>query len=175
MRCNPDRRAAARALVAMVAMVVVVTLLAGAAGAARAAGPVAPAVHAFDANSWAALQRQLPRPAIVVFTTTDCAHCPAVLEQIDHLRRARKPQPLLVTVVMDVSPDEADLLAAPHYRLADRLMAFDGEPVRLRYGVDPRWIGVTPYVALLAVGAQAPRFVMGAPGKADWAVFDAGR
>jgi hypothetical protein len=74
-----------------------------------------------------------------------------------------------------VSPDDADLLTAPHYRLADRLMAFDGEPVRLRYGVDPRWIGVTPYVALLAVGAPAPRFVMGAPGKADWAALDAGR
>jgi hypothetical protein len=136
-------------------------------GAAAATAPLT--LHAFDAQSWAALQRQLPRPAIVVFTTTDCAHCPAVVEKIDQIRRSRQPQAMLVTVIMDISPDDADQLESPHYRLADRVMAFDGEPVRLRYAVDPRWIGVTPYIALLANGAAKPKFVMGAPTGADWA------
>jgi hypothetical protein len=141
-------------------------------GATTKPGPAATApltLHAFDAQSWAALQRQLPRPAIVVFTTTDCAHCPAVVEKIDHIRRSRQPQAMLVTVIMDIGPDDADQLESPHYRLADRVMAFDGEAVRLRYAVDPRWIGVTPYIALLANGAPKPKFVMGAPTGADWA------
>jgi hypothetical protein len=140
--------------------------------AARPGAVATPApltLHAFDAQSWAALQRQLPRPAIVVFTTTDCAHCPAVVEKIDQIRRGRQPQAMLVTVVMDIGPDDADQLESPHYRLADRVMAFDGEAVRLRYGVDPRWIGVTPYIALLPNGAAKPKFVMGAPTGADWA------
>jgi hypothetical protein len=142
----------------------------GAAAKPGAAAVTAPlTLHAFDAQSWTALQRQLPRPAIVVFTTTDCAHCPAVVEKIDQIRRSRQPQAMLVTVVMDIGPDDADQLESPHYRLADRVMAFDGEAVRLRYAVDPRWIGVTPYIALLANGAVKPKFVMGAPTGADWA------
>jgi hypothetical protein len=46
-------------------------------------------------------------------------------------------------------------------------MAFEGAAARLRFGIDPRWMGVTPYTALLPRG-EATRFVMGPPEAADW-------
>lgn len=145
------------------------TALSGAFSAAVAAPK---AVEAFDATTWAALQ-QARQPLAVVFSTTDCSHCPAVVEQLARSVRAQHGGARLVTVVMDVSPGEADaaLLATAHYRQADRLLAFDGPAAALRHQVNPSWRGVTPYVALLRPG-QPAKFVMGPPSAQevkDWA------
>lgn len=125
------------------------------------------AVEAFDATTWPALQ-QARQPMAVVFTTTDCSHCPAVVEQLAQTVQQRRDGARLITVVMDMPPGEADaqLLATAHYRRCDRLMAFDGPVATLRYQVNPAWRGVTPYVALLRPG-QPVKFVMGAPSAQD--------
>ena len=116
--------------------------------------------------------------AIVVFTSTDCAHCPAALAEIEHQRRrlagAGRVSAELRVVVMDAEPADDELLQHAPYRVADRLLAFDGPANRLRHAVNPRWIGVTPYVALLPAEG-APTFVMGVPDAATWAAWATGR
>lgn len=148
------------------------TALSGAFSAAVAAPK---AVEAFDATTWPALQ-QARQPLAVVFTTTDCSHCPAVVEQLARSLRAQRGGARLVTVVMDVSPGEADaeLLSTAHYRRADRLLAFDGSAAALRHQVNPAWRGVTPYVALLRPG-QPVTFVMGPPSAQDLKDWGAAR
>lgn len=158
--CCPDRRRGLAALLLGLA--------------AASAVPAAPrAVEAFDADTWPALRAEVQarqRPLLVVFTATWCAVCPEVVAQLARdARRQRSGVPLVVAVA-DLAPGEADarLLAAPYYGGADRLMAFDGPAAALRHGVDPRWRGVTPYVAWLAPG-QPPQFVPGAPDAAQTA------
>ncbi len=123
-------------------------------------------VEAFNLQSWQALQTGLKTPAIVVFSTTDCAHCPAVLSQLAQSPLRRRAQ--LIAVVMDLAPGEADaaLLGNAHYQLADRLMAFDGQAPALRYGVNKSWRGVTPYLLLFKPGTP-PQWVTGPPSDAQ--------
>ena len=123
-------------------------------------------VEAFNPQSWQALQTGLKTPAIVVFSTTDCAHCPAVLSQLAQSPLRRRAQ--LIAVVMDLAPGEADaaLLGNDHYQLADRLMAFDGQAPALRYGVNKSWRGVTPYLLLFKPGTP-PQWVTGPPSDAQ--------
>ncbi len=137
-------------------------LLSGAAVAAPRA------VEAFDGAAWQGLQAGLKRPTAVVFSTTDCVHCPAVIEALHRDIRQRKLNAALLVVVMDVAPGEADasVLQNPEYRLADRLFAFTGQAPAIRHAVDPRWRGVTPYVSFLAPNRQA-RAVIGPPSAAD--------
>ena len=99
-----------------------------------------------------------------MFTTTDCAYCPAVLQQLADEIRQRKLDAALVAVVMDVGPgqDDARLLDDPHHRDVDRLLAFSGQGPALRHAVNPAWRGVTPYIVFLAKGA-APKWVTGPP------------
>lgn len=135
--------------------------------AASAAAP-ARRVEPFDLSTWPQLARTSQRPTVVVFSTTDCSHCPAVLKDLHAHRARQKLQAPLVAVVMDVAPggDDAGLLANPHYASAQRLLAFDGQPAALRHAVNPSWRGVTPYVALLRPGA-APTFALGMPSEAQ--------
>jgi hypothetical protein len=105
-------------------------------------------VERFDASTWARMQKQLPRPAAVVFTATWCANCPAIIERLAQALRKRRLAPQVIAVVIDEANSEK-LLSSPHYASALRLFAFDGDETRLRYGVDARWRGVTPYTALL--------------------------
>lgn len=138
------------------------TLAALIAGASAHAGPKQ--VEAFDAPAWQALQ-SAGKPAVLVFSTTDCAHCPAVFKQLGQQIRQRQLKAPLVAVVMDVAPgeDDAGLLASQaHHGPADRLMAFAGQAQALRHAVDPAWRGVTPYVVFLAPGAP-PVKVLGQP------------
>lgn len=133
------------------------------------AGVAAPrSVEVFDADAWPALKAAQKLPTAVVFSTTDCVHCPAVIEQLVQDLRQRRARGSVIAVVMDVSPGESDaqLLADPHYRKVDRLFAFSGQAARLRFGVDPKWRGVTPFVALLMPGG-AVRFVTGPPSAAQ--------
>jgi thiol-disulfide isomerase/thioredoxin len=131
------------------------------------AGAAPPSVERFDAVAWERLQKELPRPAVVVFTATYCASCPAVLEKLSRTLEARERKGEVVAVVIDEA-DERELLGSKHYVHASRLFVFDGNEASLRYRVDPRWRGVTPYVALLP--AQGPlQFVPGTPTDAQLA------
>lgn len=125
-------------------------------------------VEAFRAEEWQQLQAQLKQPAIVVFSSTDCAHCPGVLQDLAANRQRQRLKVPVIAVVMDQEPgsDDAALLANPHYRRADRLMAFEGQSAALRYAVNPQWRGMTPYIALLKPGT-AVRFIIGPPDAAE--------
>lgn len=115
----------------------------------------------FDVTTWARLQAQLPRPAIVVFSTTYCPNCPEVFESLAKSIAQRRMKAPLVAVVMDGAGQPA-LAGQPHYRRADRIFVFQGSEVALRHSVDPRWRGVTPYVALLSRDSP-PVFIAGRP------------
>jgi len=124
------------------------------------------AAQAFETGTWAELQRQLPRPAIVVFTTSHCPNCPEVFETLLRERQQRRPKAPVVAVLMDPAGDP-ESTRQPHLRRADRLFAFHGSQQALRYSVDPAWRGVTPYVALLPQGGSAV-FVAGTPSSEHW-------
>lgn len=126
-----------------------------------AAGAAPREVETFDVSTWQSLQ-QVQRPTAVVFTTTDCAHCPAVIAALADEAR-RRADASVVAVVMD---GEAANVADAHYRPADRLFAFEGQAARLRHSVDPGWRGMTPYVALLSPG-RPPVWVLGRPSPAQ--------
>ncbi|WP_374674379.1 hypothetical protein [Ideonella sp.] len=159
----------------MAARGLVVAALVSVAAAAVCAAPPA-RVEALADGDWSRLHAAVAAPAVVVFTTTDCAHCPAAIARLGAAVRQRGAGARLWVVVMDVPPgqDDAALLADAHHAPADRLFAFAGEPARLRHQVNPAWRGVTPYVAWLAP-AQAPRFVTGAPPEAEVRAWAAGR
>lgn len=129
---------------------------------ATAATAAPPAVLPFATNTWSELARSPSRPLAVVFSTTECTHCPAVIASLaDAIRKARS-KARLVVVVMDGAGQEEALRADRHYRQADGLYAFDGDAMALRYQVNPAWRGLTPYVALIpATGETA--FHTGAP------------
>lgn len=130
------------------------------------------AVEVFDRPAWGALQAGLTAPAIVVFTATYCAHCPAVMAQLAQDKRRLQPSAQLIAVVMDAVPgdDDAKLLRDPHHRPLDRLFAFQGQAAALRHAVDPSWRGITPYVAFLHPG-EPPRWVTGPPKAQDLAAW----
>lgn len=120
------------------------------------------AIRPFGAETWNELGRSPARPLVVVFSTTDCGHCPKVIEGIaDDIRRTRARARLAV-VVMDGAGQEDVLRGDSHYRRADALYAFDGDAMALRHKVNPAWRGMTPYVALIAADG-AIRFHLGAP------------
>jgi len=126
-------------------------------------------VERFDDAAWQRLQQELPRPAAIVFAATYCANCPTVLEKLSSILRERGIETDVVAVVIDEA-DERELLNSKHYRHASRLFLFDGNEASLRYRVDPRWRGVTPYVALLPAQGQ-PQFVAGVPDDAQLAAW----
>ena len=57
------------------------------AGAAHAAGRI----ESFDTGSWQRLQQDLPRPAVVVFSSTDCGHCPGTIAALAAQLQQRAP------------------------------------------------------------------------------------
>lgn len=118
-------------------------------------------IEAFNQQTWQRMQKELPRPAAVIFSTTDCAHCPAIIAAMAEQIKARKPQVPLIVVVMD-GDGLADLLQEPHYQAVNRLFVFKGSSAALQFGISPNWRGVTPYIALLP-GAGELKLVMGKP------------
>ena len=155
---------------AFVGLVVAGLALAGSALAAPRA------VEAFGTETWKSLQAAVRQPTVVVFTATWCATCPVVMEDLVAQLRQRKVKAAVLAVVMDVAPGDNDaaLVRNPHYRLADRLFAFDGQAPAIRDRVDPRWRGAAPYVVLLSPHA-APRLSTGMPSDADLAAWAAAR
>jgi hypothetical protein len=125
------------------------------------------AVKDFDKATWTQMTTLLPKPCVVVFTTTDCSFCPAVIDALAReLRQKGKARTGLFVVVMDGAGQADALLANAHYRRADGLYAFSGQDLALRYSVNPEWRGLTPYVAMLPRNGT-PRFVTGQPSPAE--------
>ncbi len=149
-------------------------LIALAAGWQVAAAPRG--IEPFAAGTWPALQASLKKPTLVVFSSTSCGNCPAVMEQLSAELRRRRVDGTLMAVVTDMAPgeDDAHLLRQAHYRVAERLFAFDGQAPALRHAVNPAWRGATPYVGLLVPG-QPVRWVTGAPSAADLDAWAAAR
>lgn len=139
-------------------LILVGSLLAGA--MSTYAAPAA--VQRFDSHTWLNVQRASTRPQAVVFSTTDCSHCPAAISKIAAVLRKSPANPRLAVVVMDGQGQEASLRTAKHYRVADALYVFDGDAVHLRYGVNPDWRGLTPYVVLLPTSGT-PSYFNGVP------------
>lgn len=121
-------------------------------------------VEGFDLTAWNTLKTGVRKPTVVVFTATYCAHCPAVFDQVARAIAQKQLNMDLLGVVMDRSPgdDDAALLANAHYKQTARLFAFDGQAQALRYAVDPKWRGVTPYIAVLSP-KRPPRILIGMP------------
>jgi thiol-disulfide isomerase/thioredoxin len=141
------------------------SLSCGAALAACQAHAAPATVERFEQNTWQQLQHTLPRPAAVVFTATYCASCLAVLAQVNEALRKHALARPVIAVVIDESSDEA-LLSSHHYTAASRLFRFADNEARLRYRVDPRWRGETPYVVLLSPNKPAT-FIAGMPNEAQ--------
>ncbi len=167
-RCATDgatrgkTRSTTRRMSAWLAPLLAGLLAVGSLGPATAAAPAtSTAIQAFTAERWQQLL-STERPAAVVFSTTDCAYCPAAIDTLAKELRASRRKAKLMVVVMDGAGQEAVLRKDPHYRHADRIYVFEGNPTALRYAVDPQWRGMTPYVALIARPGE-PAFFIGTP------------
>ena len=133
--------------------------------AALPAQAAANRIEAFDGQSWQRFQSELPRPSAIVFSTTDCTHCPTTIASIaQQLKQRKTPVPLIV-VVMD-GEQQPGLLQDPHYRQASRLFVVKGQTAALQYAVNPKWRGITPYVALLPQAGDV-KLVLGNPSTPD--------
>ena len=118
-------------------------------------------VEPFDKSTWPTLINDKRQPAIIVFSSVSCTHCPGAIERLAARRAASQSATRLYVVLMDSEHDSA-ALSSPHHRLADRLFAFRGRSQPLQYLVNPDWRGMTPYIAYID-GKSAVRFVLGEP------------
>jgi predicted membrane-bound spermidine synthase len=121
-------------------------------------------VEYFQSTTWTKFQSELPKPHIVVFSTTDCGHCPDVVLEISKAIKAGGKKVYLSVVVMDGLSHLDYLLSAPHYLVADKVFAFDGQANAIRHAVNPSWRGLTPYVALIPSRGEVD-FILGNPSK----------
>lgn len=126
-------------------------------------------VETFDKSSWSALLGDKRQPAMIVFSSVSCTHCPSTIERLAARRAASQSATRLYIVLMD-SEDDLAALGIPHHRLADRLFAFRGRAQPLQYLVNPDWRGMTPYIAYVD-GKSAVRFVLGEPDDRTLAVW----
>lgn len=116
-------------------------------------------IESFDGHTWQRWQKELPRPAAVVFSTTDCSHCPAVIAALSEQLKSRHIP--VIVVVMD-GEGVSDLLEEAHYAPAKRLFVFTGQTTALQYSISPLWRGITPYIALFPRLGEA-QLVLGKP------------
>lgn len=118
-------------------------------------------VEIFDKSTWPALLSDKRQPAMIVFSSVSCTHCPATIERLAARRSASQSATRLYVVLMD-SEDDTAALGNPHHRLVDRVFAFQGRTQSLQFMVSPDWRGMTPFIAY-ADGKGGVRFVMGDP------------
>lgn len=135
-----------------------------------ASAAAAAAILPFGADTWSELQRSSARPMVVVFSTTDCTHCPGVIDGLAAAIKKSRSKVRLAVVVMDGAGQEKALRADRHYRNANLLYAFDGDATALRFKVNPDWRGLTPYVALIPAAGEV-RFHTGSPPSAAVRAF----
>jgi hypothetical protein len=118
-------------------------------------------VARFDKSTWSTLLSSHRQPAMIVFSSVSCTHCPGAIERLAARRASSQSATRLYVVLMD-SEDDVAALSSPHHRLADRLFAFRGRAQPLQYAVNPDWRGMTPYIAYID-GKGGVRFVLGEP------------
>ena len=126
-------------------------------------------VEPFDQSTWRSLTNKQEQPALVIFTSVTCIHCPAAIKRLAAKRSAIAPHIPLVVVSMDADSN-AVLLQDPHYAPADRLFLFRGRSQALQFSVNPEWRGMTPYVGFID-SRGGVRFSLGEPKDAvlsDW-------
>lgn len=121
----------------------------------------------FDSATWRAMKEARGTPTIVVFTALDCAYCAAEVDRIKKLLSSRERRDVLLVVVATDGLDGAQgLLDSGKYGGVARMYYFATDELRLRYVVDPRWRGETPYIAVLS-GSGPARFAVGHVKEAD--------
>lgn len=125
----------------------------------------APKVLVFDQSTWATWQQQKKRPHVLVFSRSDCAHCPAVLKQIALELKQRHLKAGLGVVLMDGIEVAQAIADEPYYKVVNQFYAASVDETKLRYAINPTWPGITPYVAIMDKRGQL-HFVMGPPSKA---------
>ena len=118
-------------------------------------------VEPFDQSTWRSLTNKQEQPALVIFTSVTCIHCPAAIKRLAAKRSAIAPHIPLVVVSMDADSN-AVLLQDPHYAPADRLFLFRGRSQALQFSVNPEWRGMTPYVSFID-SRGGVRFSLGEP------------
>lgn len=118
-------------------------------------------VELFDQATWRTLVSKQEQPALVVFTSVTCIHCPAAIKRLAAKRSAIASHIPLVVVSMDAESN-ASLLQDPHYAPADRLFLFRGRSQALQFSVNPEWRGMTPYVGFIDSRGSV-RFSLGEP------------
>ena len=126
-------------------------------------------VEPFDQSTWRSLTNKQEQPALVIFTSVTCIHCPAAIKRLAAKRSAIAPHIPLVVVSMDADSNAA-LLQDAHYAPADRLFLFRGRSQALQFSVNPEWRGMTPYVGFID-SRGGVRFSLGEPKDAvlsDW-------
>lgn len=116
-------------------------------------------INAFTAETWSQMLKTIPRPAVIMFTSSDCTHCPGTLK---NLRRIREEQRLKWSLsIVQIDEEAYDFGDAN-----DARWRFAGNIQRLQYSVNPKWRGITPYIVLLHSDGGT-EFILGAPGKAQ--------
>ena len=120
-----------------------------------------PRLEDFTASTWAQWQKDLPRPAVVVFSTTYCPTCPEVFSDLAASVKKTGSRAPMIAVVMNAD-GLRELPHLTHYQHADRIFVFRGPEAALRFSVNPQWRGVTPYVALFGPSGP-PSLVAGRP------------
>ena len=118
-------------------------------------------VEPFDQSTWRSLTNKQEQPALVIFTSVTCIHCPAAIKRLATKRSAIAPHIPLLVVSMDADSN-AVLLQDPHYAPADRLFLFRGRSQALQFSVNPEWRGMTPYVGFIDSRGSV-RFSLGEP------------
>ena len=130
-------------------------------------------VETFDKSTWPALLGHHRQPAMIVFSSVSCTHCPGAIERLAARRAASQSATRLYVVLTD-SEDDMAVLSSSHHRLADRLFAFQGRAQSLQYAVNPDWRGMTPYIAYVD-GKGGVRFVLGEPDERTMAIWLKGK
>lgn len=128
----------------------------------RTAQAAAIRIESFDHQTWQRWHKELPRPAAVVFSTTDCGHCPAVIASLSEQLKVRKIPVIVVVMDGNDMSNVSDLLQEAHYTPATRLFVFNGQTAALQYSINPKWRGITPYVALFPTNGEA-QLTLGKP------------
>ena len=126
----------------------------------------AQSVEPFSQTTWQLLTVKSKQPALVLFTSVTCVHCPGAIARLAIKRRSIGTQIPLYVVSIDAESSAA-LLDDAHYAPADRLFLFAGRAQALQFSVNPEWRGMTPYVAFID-GRGGVRFALGEPGDAVW-------
>jgi hypothetical protein len=143
--------------------------LALAVATAHAGGAPADRVAFFESASAPQLAAsQKGKPFVLVVWSLDCIYCKRNFEAIGKLR-ARHPDLRVVTLAMD-SPDALPQVQQllQRVRLTRNAWVFGNEPQeRLRYAVDPDWMGEMPRTYFYRPDGQR-QGVSGVISDADW-------